>query len=179
MTFAAAALTSSAVHTWRTPPAVLDVVRKMGGIALDPCASADPAYHFADVNITETEDGLEASWHLSAPLPAAWAVRTVFCNPPYGRALLAWMRKCRMARGCSLEVIGLVPARTETAWFEECWKADAICFWRRRIKFLDVELKDGRPRSTSAPFPSALPYWGPRADLFEQVFEAAGQVVRL
>src|ERR1700692_748933 len=79
----------------------------------------------------------------------------VFCNPPYGRDIQNWARKCfEASRGGALVVL-LAHARTDTRWFHD-WvygKADEIRFIRGRLKF-----GDGRQ---SAPFPSLVAVYRP------------------
>lgn len=156
-------LMSSDRMDWCTPPEVLDPLRAaLGPIGLDPCwnenAITEPAAYY-------TQHGLENSWRtFDEP-------RLVFVNPPYGRALGAWTRKAFFeAAHFGTEIVLLVPARTDTKWFQPLWQADALCFWEGRIKFLGA---DGH-----APFPSVLAYWGPRADTFQHFFSAKGHVVR-
>lgn len=161
MTAAVGYMARAAKADWRTPVAVLDLVREVfrGRIDTDPCASPDPDDWFAEVNYAAPgQDGLEE----------AWAGR-VFVNPPFGD-LDRWAAACRRAhatRGC--EVILLLPARTDTAyWHEEIVTANAVCFWRGRMRFV------GAP--ANAPFPTALVYWGAWPWLFHEVFSAKGRV---
>ena len=78
---------------------------------------------------------------------------TVFCNPPYGRDLGAWVRKgYEEARKPGTKVVMLLPARTDTKWFHEfCVKGE--------IKFLKGRLKFGDGKGT-APFPSMVVVFG-------------------
>lgn len=47
-----------------------------------------------------------------------WGGETVFCNPPYGRAIAQWVRKCSMeASRKDTVVVMLLPARTDTRWW--------------------------------------------------------------
>lgn len=166
-----APMMSSAKMDWRTPRAVLDRVCRLGPIGLDPCPSPDAANWIAEVNTPWPEyDGLTADW--AVVYGSAYQPGPVFVNPPYGRALAAWMGKCAEEAARGREIIGLVPARPDTRWFKHCWSANAICFWRGRIKFET----DSGPMAP-APFPSALPYWGPRVSLFRAAFADAGHVV--
>jgi hypothetical protein len=69
------------------------------------------------------------------------------------------------------EVIALPAARTDCRWWhQDIVTADAICFWKGRMRF--------RGGEHGAPFPSALPYWGPQVDKFCRVFSPHGHVVR-
>jgi site-specific DNA-methyltransferase (adenine-specific) len=96
----------------------------------------------------------------------------VYVNPPYSQAR-AWLAKCATESAEGIEIIALVPARTDTrAWHESIWRyADAVCFWRGRLRFVGA--------TASAPFPSAVVYYGHRAERFRAVFGQAGRVVRL
>ena len=161
-----APMMSSVTHTWRTPAAVLNRVRAYAGgpIALDPCPSVNPEHWIAEHNLSTAvgHDGLTADW-CRYGMP-------VFVNSPYGRGIAAWVAKCRAEAKRGAEIIGLWPARPDTRWFP--WDADAICFWRGRLKF---ETDDGP--ADPAPFPSALPYWGKRIAQFRNAFADAGHIV--
>ncbi len=175
------ALMSSANPNWQTPPGFLDVVRRMGPIGLDPCTTPDNPvgagsfYHALPTDckvcaeIPPAGDGLALSW--VSPVGHSWPAPKglVFCNPPYGRGLGAWSAKMRDEAKRGAEIIGLLPARTDTKWWQDVTSADAVCFWRGRLKFV------GAPHA--APFPSAVPYWGPRAVEFRRIFSEFGWVV--
>lgn len=164
MTLASLApLMASEKMDWRTPENVLRLVREVfgGPIGLDPCTDADNPTA-ADRFFTEADDGLVQPWGDRGG---------TYVNPPYGRGIGAWTKKMRDVGYRDHGVIGLIPARTDTKyWHRDIITADAICFWRGRIRFV------GAP--ASAPFPSALPYWGPRVDDFARVFGEVGWVVR-
>src|SRR5262249_10953978 len=140
---------------WNTPEKIISMVEQVGTIGLDPATDAsNPVgarafYHPAD-------DGLERIW-------AGFGL--VYCNPPYGREIGDWMRKARREALAGAEIIMLVPARPDTAWWQDNIRsAAAVCFWRGRVKFVGAE--------SGAPFPSALIYWGDRVDRFRAVFDA-------
>jgi hypothetical protein len=78
-------------------------------------------------------------------------------NPPYGREIGLWMRKAYESSLQGATVVGLVPARTDTAWWHDfAAKAPEVRFIRGRLKF-------GRSRN-SAPFPSAVIVFRPPTD---------------
>lgn len=158
-------LMSSANPNWQTPAAVLNPVRCLGGnyIALDPCTTPDNPCNAAAF-FTPAVDGLAQDWSAHGG--------PIYVNPPYGRALPPWVAKCHdeADRGC--EIVLLIPARTDTRWWQDhIVSADALCFWRGRLKF--VGAKD------AAPFPSALVYWGPRPLAFMTEFQPFGWVQNL
>ena len=77
--------------------------------------------------------------------------RKVVCNPPYGRAIKSWVRKCwEESRNPETLVVALLPARTDTAWFHDYIyrRAREIRFVRGRLHFNESP--------NSAPFPSMI-----------------------
>lgn len=78
---------------------------------------------------------------------------TVFCNPPYGRNIGDWIRKASQeASKPDTLVVLLVPARTDTRWFQN------YILHRAEVRFLPGRLKyevDGQA-GEAAPFPSMV-----------------------
>jgi phage N-6-adenine-methyltransferase len=126
---------SSATDDWATPQAFFDELNKEFNFTLDVCASASNAkcanYY------TAQDDGLKQEW-----------AGVVWMNPPYGRTIKQWMAKAVEAADNGATVVCLVPARTDTAWFQDYAMKGEIRFIRGRLKF-------GNSKN-SAPFPSAL-----------------------
>ncbi|MDR3912966.1 MAG: DNA N-6-adenine-methyltransferase [Bifidobacterium sp.] len=91
------------------------------------------------------------------PLKTAHSImsggKTVFCNPPYGRAIPEWVRKCSMeASRKDTLVVMLLPARTDTRWFQQ------YILNRAEVRFLKGRLRfetNGIPGGP-APFPSMI-----------------------
>lgn len=70
-------------------------------------------------------------------------------NPPYGSEIILWMKKAYEESLKKSIVVCLVPARTDTKWFQDyAMKAAEIRFIRGRLKFGNG--------ANSAPFPSAI-----------------------
>lgn len=124
---------------WSTPQYVFDALDREFGFTLDVCATQENAKcrRFFD----KKADGLSKDW-------------TGICwmNPPYGRSIRRWVRKARESAEAGAIVVGLVPARTDTAWWQDCMRASEIRFVRGRLRFGDAE--------AGAPFPSAIVIWG-------------------
>lgn len=123
---------------WPTDPEVfarLDALH--GPFTLDPCATAENAK--CARYFTSDDDGLAQHWS-----------GRVFMNPPYGRALGAWMAKAweSVDRGEAELVACLVPARTDTRWWHEYAVRGEVEFVRGRLRF--------GSSSAGAPFPSAV-----------------------
>lgn len=150
---------------WQTPEELLALVREVAPIELDPCTSlSNPTG--ARYALTEEQDGLDAWWP---------GTGLVFCNPPYSQMRL-WAGRIARSAGVKREIIALVPARTDTGWWHTLAQArpHAVCFWRGRIKF---NRPDGTP-GQSAPFPSALLYFGCDVATFARVFSSKGWIVK-
>ena len=131
-------LYSSRSEEWPTPQAFFDVLHREFRFTLDPCATSANAK--CRTFFTKKQNGLDSNW----------GCHRVFCNPPYGRAMALWARKCFEASCDGALVVLLAHARTDTRWFHD-WvygKADEIRFVRGRLRF-----GDGRQ---SAPFPSLV-----------------------
>lgn len=130
---------SSASDEWATPQEFFDKLNEEFHFTLDPCALSTNAK--CDKFFTPVEDGLIQDW----------GGETVFCNPPYGRAISHWVRKCmEESQKPNTIVVALLPARTDTRYFHEYiyQKAKEIRFVRGRLKFGGCK--------NSAPFPSMV-----------------------
>lgn len=78
-------------------------------------------------------------------------------NPPYGRAIGAWIRKAYEESLRGATVVALIPARTDTAYFHDFIMGKAeVRFLRGRVRF---ERPDGA--RDAAPFPSCVVIWRP------------------
>lgn len=157
------ALMTSDSPLWYTPPHILDLARKvMGSIDLDPCSN-EFGTTGATVCLTEQDDGLKWDWFKSA-----------FLNPPYGREISAWIDKYNEQVPNMTNCIQLLPARTDTKWFQSM-NYDVLCFLKGRLKFIDgnklaeavfvlgeeLALAEWwKYTTTSAPFPSVLTFKG-------------------
>ena len=141
------ALYTSRSDEWPKPQAFFDALDDEFQFTLDPCAT--PGNAKCQRFFTRADDGLSQDW----------GRHRVFCNPPYGRAMRDWARKCFEASRVGALVVLLAHARTDTRWFHE-WvygNAAEIRFVRGRLKF-----GDGRQ---SAPFPSLVAIYRPASSL--------------
>lgn len=74
----------------------------------------------------------------------------MFCNPPYGRAIAAWVEKAyKEAKKDNTLIVMLLPARTDTKWFHK------FIYNKAEIRFIKGRLKFGGCKN-SAPFSSML-----------------------
>ena len=98
------------------------------GFTLDPCPLTEKDGDFV-------VDGLTLDWQ----------GQRVFCNPPYGRGIGAWLAKARTAQ----LAVFLLPARTDTRWWHDyALDADVIRFVKGRLRFGGAK--------AGAPFPSVI-----------------------
>lgn len=123
---------------WETPQQLFDALDSKYHFTLDPCALPENAK--CEKYFTPEDDGLSQNW----------GGQRVFCNPPYGRELGAWVKKAyEESRKPDTVVVMLIPARTDVAWFHD------YVLPHGEIEFLRGRLKYGGSK-TSAPFPSML-----------------------
>jgi len=107
---------SSNSKEWETPKNLFHFLADEfagGEFDLDPVATEKNA--LCEKFFTEKEDGLRQEWF-----------GKVFVNPPYGKGRLTekWVEKMLVETSLkSVDVIvGLLPARTETVWFDDVFK---------------------------------------------------------
>lgn len=131
-------LFSSQTAEWATPADFFVELDREFRFELDPCATADNAK--CAQFYTKEQDGLAQDW----------GGRRVFCNPPYGREIARWVRKCYEESRKGALVVMLIPARTDTAYFHDYiyHKAKEVRFIRGRLHF--------NGHRNAAPFPSMV-----------------------
>lgn len=130
---------SSANEVWETPKDFFEKLDKEFHFNLDPCAMPENAK--CSKYFTPLDDGLKQDW----------GGHVVFCNPPYGRKIKDWVKKCyEESKKPNTTVVMLIPARTDTSYFH-----DYIYHKVREIRFIRGRLKFGDAKN-SAPFPSMV-----------------------
>ena len=130
---------SSETDLWATPQDFYDNLNKEFNFTLDPCATSENAK--CEKYFTIKENGLNQDWQGEA----------VFCNPPYGRAIKDWVKKCyEESKKENTKVVMLIPARTDTKYFHKY-----IYHKAKEIRFIKGRLKFGNAKN-SAPFPSMV-----------------------
>jgi phage N-6-adenine-methyltransferase len=95
-----AGMFTSNADDWTTPDDFFALLDAEFQFTLDPCCYPETAKCASF--FTKAEDGLKQEWSGS-----------VFVNPPYGRAIGAWVRKSYEAAQTTADVVVmLIPART-------------------------------------------------------------------
>lgn len=131
-------LFTSRTDEWATPRRLFAELDAEFRFTLDPCAT--DANHTVPKYYTKEDDGLAQDW----------GGERVFCNPPYGKAIPAWVQKCaEEAKKPDTLVVLLIPARTDTSYFHDhiYHKAKEIRFLRGRLHYNEAG---------PAPFPSMV-----------------------
>lgn len=88
---------------------------------------------------TKEQDGLKQDW----------TGEVVFCNPPYGRGMDAWVKKCYEHYLAGGTAVMLIFARTDTKVFHE------YIYHKAELRFVKGRLKFGGSVN-SAPMPSMV-----------------------
>jgi phage N-6-adenine-methyltransferase len=151
---------SSPHSQWQTPQHIVDrAIEVLGAIDLDPCTDSKNApVAPAKIQWTLEENGLTQPWQ-----------GRVWLHPPYGRVIGKWLDKlcAEYETGDVTAAIALLPARTDTQWWQHLTKYP-MCFIRGRLRF--------GTHTNSAPFPSAVIYMGPLLSRFAGTFGTVGTI---
>lgn len=133
-------LFSSSSALWSTPKDLFNYLNDRFHFTLDPCCLKETA--LCDKYYTPKENGLSHNW----------SNEIVFMNPPYGKEIKEWVKKAYEESHKGALVVGLIPVRTDTIW----WNNYVV--GKAHILFLTKRLKFGA-KKTNAPFPSAIVIW--------------------
>lgn len=144
---------SSKTDLWETPQDFFNILNNEFHFTLDPCAI--PSNAKCAKYYTPDDDGLKQDW----------SCETVFCNPPYGRHMKDWVKKCfDESRKPGTIVVMLIPARTDTSYFHDFIYGKAL-----EVRFIRGRLKFGSS-TNSAPFPSMVVVFKPLLAETEYIF---------
>ena len=140
---------SSKSDEWETPQDLFDKLNKEFNFTLDPCATKDN--HKCNKYYTIEDDGLSKDW----------SGETVFVNPPYGRSIGKWVKKCYEEYLKGTTVVMLIPSRTDTKWFHQyIYNKTEFRLLKGRLKFVNRLFpswnEEGNYKLSPAPFPSMI-----------------------
>lgn len=113
----------SATVEWPTPQELFDELHAEFSFTTDVAATDENAKctHY----YTQEQDGLKQDWR-----GVCWM------NPPYGRAMVEWLKKAILETWNGTTTVCLIPARTNTTWWHDlCQKYGEVRFVRGRPKF--------------------------------------------
>jgi len=121
----------SARQDWETPLELFSPLDEEFGFTLDVCAN--PLNAKVSRYFTKDQDGLKQSW----------APDICWMNPPF-RVQGKWVKKAYDEAQNGATVVCLLPARTNTNWFQDYCMKGEVRFIRGRPKFGDA--KHGLPQ---------------------------------
>ena len=137
-----AVMSSSQRQDWPTAAGDFEALDREFDFTLDAAASPENAK--VGRYFTERDEGLLRSWENER----------VFVNPPYGRQLPLWIRKCWHEQGHAEVIVSLIPARVDTSyWHDFIFGHAEVRFLRGRLTFEGAQ--------NAAPFPVAVVVWRP------------------
>lgn len=176
--------------SWQTPPEIIDRVRHYfgGQIPLDPATAGDnptgalryyarpdaphekaPALFLAPEHsgTLAGQDGLSVPWDAG-----------VWLNPPFGRALRAWLAKVVREADCGAEIVALLPcSRWEQGYMQDLLSAaKAVMFFRGRVAFVST-LDGARPGGN--PYASMLLGFNVDSKRWREAFSVLGTCYEL
>jgi len=135
-------------NAWCTPRDFFEELNKEFEFTLDPCCM--PKSALCENYYTPDKDGLKQDW----------SGETVFVNPPYGREIGKWVKKCyEEGQKLNTTVVMLIPSRTDTRYFHDyIYHKAEIRFIKGRLKFVDMDYegKEEDRKMSPAPFPSMI-----------------------
>lgn len=144
-------LFTSSKKDWRTPPKLYSNLNKEFDFWID--LAADKENTFCQTFFNESQNALKQDWQDFAIKNGSLG-RFGWCNPPYGRDLVKWIKKAYEENLLGFKSVWLIPARTDTKFFHQFifGKAKTVCFIKSRIAFLN---NDNKPEH-KATFPSMI-----------------------
>ena len=135
------------MNNWRTPPEIYDPLNDEFHFDLDAAADA-----------TNTKC---QSFLTDALSSGDWPGDRVWCNPPYGRMLDPFVRRCCAESRKGKLVVALIPMRVRAAWWHESviGKAREVRCIRKRPRFIRP---DGVQPKLTGTVDSCLVIWDGR-----------------
>lgn len=153
-TAGSAGMRPAATDDWATPQAFFDVLNAEFAFTLDVSASSGNHKTAEWFGFDHPDPGRRNA------LDDDWAVAakggTVFMNPPYGRTIGRWTAKAAATAAAGTTVVCVLPARTDTRWFQDCCVGHELRFVRGRLRF--------GAGIAPAPFPSVVVVMRPPDD---------------
>jgi site-specific DNA-methyltransferase (adenine-specific) len=123
--------------SWETPDSLFAELDREFHFTLD--AAAEPHNAKCCRFFTRADDGLSQPWS-----------GVVWVNPPDGNDTGRWVRKALAESRRQCTVVCLVPARTDTSWFQDIALLHGeVRFLKGRIRFLNPEGIEGNPSFAS------------------------------
>lgn len=130
---------------WGTPDDLFWLLNRTFKFELDVCASEWNKK--CEKHYTKADNGLTKSWVTSSQ---GWA----WCNPPFGE-IFDWSQhaKREVERSRNARTVMIIPANTDTAWFEQHVWMFEIIFLKGRVNYVPPP---GVTTKSGSSFPSML-----------------------
>ena len=131
---------------WGTPQDLFDEIRAkyFNHIPFDPCPNFARLLEGTFTDSCE-QDALTAD-HV-------WREEELFINPPFSD-IEPWVKKADSVQG--RKIVLLLPARTDSKWFQEYGRNAEIVFIKGRVNYVDIN----STKKSSASFGSMLMIFG-------------------
>jgi hypothetical protein len=160
---------STANVCWNTPSWIIDLIKEVfhGTIDLDPCSNRTSKVKARVNYIYPKKDGPRDTWQ---------GFQRIYCNPPYGKGIDQWMRRCVNAYIRGSQVIALVPSYYEVQWWQRIImrSCQVICVPQSRIQFSNATTS---AYNSSPPMGTSLVYWGEKFNHFINIMKPLGQIL--
>jgi phage N-6-adenine-methyltransferase len=129
---------------WRTPPELFAWLNRRFQFNTDVFASHENAlcdYYSTAAGSFMKTNGDPICVSLANGLEMGWENARVFMNPPYSRGLIEQcIEKAYNERNNAAIIVALIPASTETQWFQKFILPHCHIEWLpRRVRFIDPE----------------------------------------
>lgn len=135
---------------WGTPIDLFAPINKEFGFTLDVCAISENAK--CERFFTPQDNGLAQSWENEV----CW------CNPPYGKDVVKWIKKALQESKRGATTVLLIPCKTNTNWWHDFVIPFAeIRFLRGRVAFV---YPNGEQSKQALPWPLAFVIYRPNVD---------------
>jgi phage N-6-adenine-methyltransferase len=133
---------SSLFGKWSTDEGLFSELDKEFNFVLDVCAEIGTAK--CNKFFTVDNNALVQDWYVASIFGSG----AIWCNPPYGRGVINWVKKGfnESQKGCC--VVMLLASRTDTRWFAEYASKGEVRFIQGRLRFGNAK--------NNAPFPSVI-----------------------
>lgn len=116
--------TDAYLDNWGTPDALFEPLHAQFNFTVDACASSSNAK-------------LPRYWTAAdSALDHDWTGERLFINPPFGSAFLRPLAKKLTAHRGACEFAVVVPARTETIWWQGMALCGGVIFLPKRVAFI-------------------------------------------
>lgn len=150
---------------WNTPGWLLELVREVSSITLDPCSNQWSTVN-AGFEILEVENGLNAKRYDWAQLSRGGLI---YLNPPYNDPS-PWAERALQEAQRGAEIMLCLPTSHSTDWWRSLAKGcDGLCLMKRRVNFLKEGKENGSSRHETTIF-----YLGKQAWRFHRIFLPQG-----